>query len=69
MVRFYHYQEREAAEKKIKRDAKRNVGDYDEVVLTTLPLEAYAKIVEEVNKLDLKELQRPAPTPTAGGNR
>ena len=30
---------------------------------------AYSKIVEEVNKLDLKELQRPAPTPTAGGNR
>jgi glycyl-tRNA synthetase len=37
--------DREAAEKKIKRDARRNVADYDEVVLTTLPLEAYAKVV------------------------
>jgi glycyl-tRNA synthetase len=37
--------DREAAEKKIKRDAKRNPADYDEVVLTTLPLEAYVKIV------------------------
>jgi glycyl-tRNA synthetase len=37
--------DREAAEKKIKRDARRNPTDYDEVVLTTLPLEAYAKIV------------------------
>ncbi len=37
--------DREAAEKKIKRDAKRNAADYDEVVLTTLPLEAYAKVV------------------------
>jgi glycyl-tRNA synthetase len=37
--------DREAAEKKIKRDAKRNVADYNEVVLTTLPLEAYGKIV------------------------
>jgi glycyl-tRNA synthetase len=37
--------DRDAAEKKIKRDAKRNPTDYDEVVLTTLPLDAYAKIV------------------------
>jgi glycyl-tRNA synthetase len=37
--------DRDAAEKKIKRDAKRNTADYDEVVLTTLPLDAYAKIV------------------------
>jgi glycyl-tRNA synthetase len=37
--------DREAAEKKIKREARRNPADYDEVVLTTLPLEAYAKIV------------------------
>jgi glycyl-tRNA synthetase len=37
--------DREAAEKKIKRDARRNPADYDEVVLTSLPLEAYAKIV------------------------
>ena len=37
--------DRDAAERKIKRDAKRNVGDYDEAVLTTLPLEAYARVV------------------------
>jgi glycyl-tRNA synthetase len=37
--------DREAAEKKIKRDARRNVVDYDVVTLTTLPLEAYAKVV------------------------
>jgi glycyl-tRNA synthetase len=37
--------DREAAEKKIKRDAKRNIADYSEVVLTTLNTEAYAKIV------------------------
>jgi glycyl-tRNA synthetase len=37
--------DREAAEKKIKRDAKRNPADYDETVLTVLPLEAYARIV------------------------
>src|SRR3954453_16904648 len=37
--------DREAAEKKIKRDAKRNVSDYEEVVLTSLQVEAYAKIV------------------------
>jgi len=37
--------DREAAEKKIKRDARRNVADYDEKVLTTLPLDAYTKIV------------------------
>ena len=37
--------DREAAEKKIKRDARRNVSDYDEVVLTTLSFEAYAKVV------------------------
>jgi glycyl-tRNA synthetase len=37
--------DREAAEKKIKRDAKRNPSDYDEKILTTLPLETYAKIV------------------------
>jgi glycyl-tRNA synthetase len=37
--------DREAAEKKIKRDARRNVADYSEVVLTTLPLTAYATIV------------------------
>ncbi len=35
----------DAAEKKIKRDARRNLADYREVILTTLPLEAYAKIV------------------------
>lgn len=37
--------DQEGAEKKIKRDGKRNPTDYDIVVLTTLPLEAYAKIV------------------------
>src|SRR5688572_4778952 len=37
--------DRESAEKKIKRDAKRNPADYDVVTLTTLPLESYAKIV------------------------
>jgi len=37
--------DREAAEKKIKRDARRNPTDYDEVVLTTLPPAAYAKVV------------------------
>jgi glycyl-tRNA synthetase len=37
--------DREAAEKKIKRDARRNVADYDETVLTSLPLDAYAKVV------------------------
>jgi glycyl-tRNA synthetase len=37
--------DREAAEKKIKRDARRNVVDYDEVVLTTLPFESYTKVV------------------------
>ncbi len=43
-------EDREAAEKKIKRDAKRNPSDYSEVVLTTLPLEAYAKIVSPDSK-------------------
>jgi glycyl-tRNA synthetase len=42
---FAFVDDREAAEKKIKRDAKRNVTDYTEAVLTTLPLDAYAKIV------------------------
>jgi glycyl-tRNA synthetase len=42
---FAFVDDRAAAEKKIKRDARRNPGDYDEAVLTTLPLEAYAKIV------------------------
>jgi len=37
--------DREAAERKIKREAKRNVADYEEVVLTALPLDAYAKVV------------------------
>jgi glycyl-tRNA synthetase len=37
--------DREAAEKKIKRDAKRNPNDYEVVTLTTLPLDAYAKVV------------------------
>lgn len=37
--------DQEAAEKKIKRDARRNVTDYVVVTLTTLPLDAYAKIV------------------------
>lgn len=37
--------DREAAEKKIKRDAKRNPTDYDEYLLTALPLEMYARVV------------------------
>jgi glycyl-tRNA synthetase len=37
--------DREAAEKKIKRDARRNPADYDEATLTALPPEAYAKVV------------------------
>ncbi|HEY7090192.1 MAG TPA: glycine--tRNA ligase [Tepidisphaeraceae bacterium] len=37
--------DREAAEKKIKRDARRNPSDYNEVVLTSLQPEAYAKVV------------------------
>jgi glycyl-tRNA synthetase len=37
--------DREAAEKKIKRDARRNPTDYDVVTLTKLPLDAYAKVV------------------------
>src|SRR5688572_4204458 len=37
--------DRDAAEKKIKRDAKRNPADYDETVLTVLPLEVYSRIV------------------------
>jgi glycyl-tRNA synthetase len=43
--------DREATEKKIKRDARRNLSDYKEVVLTTLPLEAYAKIVGPDTKI------------------
>ena len=37
--------DRDAAEKKIKRDARRNIDDYEEKILTTLPSEAYSKIV------------------------
>jgi glycyl-tRNA synthetase len=37
--------DRESAEKKIKRDARRNPADYDVVTLTKLPLAAYAKVV------------------------
>jgi glycyl-tRNA synthetase len=37
--------DREAAEKKIKRDARRSPADYDVVTLTKLPLEAYARVV------------------------
>jgi glycyl-tRNA synthetase len=47
---FAFVDDREAAEKKIKRDAKRNIADYTEVVLTTLPLEAYVKIVAPETK-------------------
>lgn len=42
---YAYVEDRETAEKKIKRDARRNPADYDEVILTSLPLEAYAKIV------------------------
>ncbi len=48
---FAFVDDREAAEKKIKRDARRNLADYDEVVLTTLPLDAYAKIVGPDTKM------------------
>jgi len=42
---FAFVDDKEAAEKKIKRDAHRNPVDYQEVVLTSLPAEAYEKIV------------------------
>ena len=42
---FAFVDDQEAAEKKIKRDARRNPTDYDVVILTTLPLDAYTKIV------------------------
>ncbi|MFN4243157.1 MAG: glycine--tRNA ligase [Tepidisphaerales bacterium] len=35
----------EAAEKKIKRELRRNPADFDIVPLTSLPLEAYAKVI------------------------
>jgi glycyl-tRNA synthetase len=38
-------EDREAAEKKIKRDARRNPTDYEEKILTTLPVADFAKIV------------------------
>jgi len=37
--------DRDAAEKKIKRDAKRSPDEYDAAELTTLPLDAYARVV------------------------
>jgi glycyl-tRNA synthetase len=37
--------DQEAAEKKIKRDAKRNPSDYDVVLLTSLAPDAFAKVV------------------------
>jgi glycyl-tRNA synthetase len=44
--RYYAFvDDQAAAEKKIKRDAKRNPSDYSVVVLTTLPLEGYSNIV------------------------
>jgi len=42
--------EEEAAEKKIKRDAKRNPTDYDKVALTSLPLDKYGNIVAPAAK-------------------
>ena len=42
--------EEEAAEKKIKRDARRNPSDYDKVALTTLPLDRFGNIVAPATK-------------------
>jgi glycyl-tRNA synthetase len=42
--------EEEIAEKKIKRDAKRNPADYDKVSLTSLPLDQYGNIVAPAAK-------------------
>jgi glycyl-tRNA synthetase len=42
--------EEEIAEKKIKRDARRNPADYDKVPLTTLPLDKYGNIVAPATK-------------------
>jgi glycyl-tRNA synthetase len=42
--------EQEVAEKKIKRDAKRNVNDFKIVPLTTLPLDQYGNIVAPATK-------------------
>ncbi len=42
--------EEDAAEKKIKRDAKRNPVDYDKVALTSLPLDKYGNIVAPAAK-------------------
>lgn len=40
----------EAAEKKIKRDARRNPADYDKIALTKLPLDQYGNIVAPATK-------------------
>jgi glycyl-tRNA synthetase len=42
--------EQEAADKKIKRDAKRNPADYDIIELTKLPLDRYGNIVAPATK-------------------
>jgi glycyl-tRNA synthetase len=42
--------EQEMAEKKIKRDARRNPGDYEVVPLTKLPLDQYGNIVAPATK-------------------
>ena len=42
--------EQELAEKKIKRDARRNPGDYDVRPLTTLPLDHYGRIISPAGK-------------------
>jgi glycyl-tRNA synthetase len=42
--------EQEAAEKKIKRDARRNPSDYDVVELTKLPLDQFGNIVAPATK-------------------
>ena len=42
--------EQDAEEKKIKRDARRNVADYDVVPLTTLALDKYGNIVVPATK-------------------
>lgn len=43
-------EDQDAAEKKIKRDAKRNLADYDITQLTKLPLDQYGNIVAPATK-------------------
>jgi glycyl-tRNA synthetase len=43
-------EDQDAAEKKIKRDARRNPADYDQVALTKLPVDQYGRIVAPAAK-------------------